>query len=531
MGARLERLAVWCPTRERDAQGAVSVEQSKLVCQFGRRAQQSEPGDRGPARPSPEGDQSNVNQSSGGTNTTQLESNVPLSEKAHSSTDELGTIALPKEKPRPYKPNMPAKKRKIEAEFEDGLTAKTTDDYFTLTFHNLTQVDYRNFAPTGNVLVDNFLIPRQRWYVLGNVSPYVRYYTVINRGYNSIDLLDAFIDLNMGVVDKEKFQVRMGRMKTPYTYEYIKVSENDLIAPERSVFVGNLAPNREIGAMAHGQLLDKRFEYAVGLFNGPRRSFIDTNNSKDVFTFINTKPFLKTNTEALKQLNLGGSFNFGYEDNVTQPQAFRTASDQSTGTSANQVSPTFLQFGNNILEDGLRMQWSGDMVWYYRSFAMMAAYQGGFQNYGVSPAAIPSPFTTSIPVDRIVKVPYRGFNVTAFYFITGEEITRRANLLEPRSEFKGLGGSGTGAVEVYSRFANLTLGDDVFSGGLANPGLYTNRINVLDNGANWYLNHYTKLTFDWQYSMYGNPVYLAPGKYTTHQNIFWLRASVLLTAR
>ena len=112
---------------------------------------------------------------------------------------------------------------------------RTDDDYFSLTFHNLTQVDGRLFNPVGDPLHDNFSIPRQRWYVLGNISPYVRYYTVINRGFSSIDVLDAWTDWSVGDIDRDMLQIRVGRMKTPYTYEYMKVAENDLIAAERSV--------------------------------------------------------------------------------------------------------------------------------------------------------------------------------------------------------------------------------------------------------------------------------------------------------
>ena len=77
-------------------------------------------------------------------------------------------------------------------------------------FHNLTQVDYRGFNPKGDPLNSGFVVPRQRWYVVGNVSQYFRYYTVINRGYGSLDLLDAFVDMNFGYIDREKFQIRVG---------------------------------------------------------------------------------------------------------------------------------------------------------------------------------------------------------------------------------------------------------------------------------------------------------------------------------
>jgi len=434
----------------------------------------------------------------------------------------LGTVPLP-ELPAKYKPNMPAKSRKLEAEFSEGLQVKTEDGYFTLVFHNLTQVDYRGFNPTGDPLHSQFVIPRQRWYLVGNISPYARYYTVINRGYGTLDLLDAFLDLNFGQIEAEKFQVRIGRMKTPYTYEYIKVAETDLIAPERSVFVSNLAGNRQEGAMAHGDLLERRLEYAVGVFNGPRRSFTDYDNSKDLYTFFNVKPFLKGDVELLQELNISGSFNYGNEHNPLQPASLTTANDQSPSASVPSVSPTFFTFNTNVFENGPRSQWAGDVAYYYRSFGLLAGYQGGFQTYGISPTAIPSNFV-GVSSTANTRVPLEGWSLSTFYFVTGEQITRRVNLLEPRRSFGERGG--IGAIELFARFANLNLGANVFTAGLANAALWSNRANVTDLGVNWYLNHYLKLTFDYQYSDFGKPVQLSPSKMTSYMNLFWFRTQL-----
>ena len=46
-------------------------------------------------------------------------------------------------------------------------------------------------------------------------------------------------------------------MKTPYLYEYFSIAEGDLIAPERSLYAGNLAGNRQVGAMFLGELFEQ----------------------------------------------------------------------------------------------------------------------------------------------------------------------------------------------------------------------------------------------------------------------------------
>ena len=128
-------------------------------------------------------------------------------------------------------------------------------------------------------------------------------------------MLDAFINFNYD----PRFQFRVGRTKTPTSYEYYQIAEGDLIAPERSLFIGNLAGNRQNGFMLHGQIFEKSAEYAVGVFNGPRRSFGDFNNDKDLFLFFNIRPFQNTELTGLKYFNVGGAYNFGNENNPLQP--------------------------------------------------------------------------------------------------------------------------------------------------------------------------------------------------------------------
>ena len=56
---------------------------------------------------------------------------------------------------------------------------------------------------------------------------------------------DRAIDTLDGRLEAPR-DLRVGRTKVPYGYEYYKIAEGDLIGPERSVFVGNLSPNVEL---------------------------------------------------------------------------------------------------------------------------------------------------------------------------------------------------------------------------------------------------------------------------------------------
>ena len=390
------------------------------------------------------------------------------------------------------------KPRNIGTTISNGLRWTSDDDEFQLVFHDLTQAEIRNFPGVGGTspLKSQFFIPRQRWYFTGRATKNVEFYTVINRGYGSLDLLDAFIDLNYD----PRIKFRAGRTKTPTSYEYYQIAEGDLIAPERSLYTGNLSGNRQDGFMFLGQILDKRAEWALGVFNGPRRSFGDTNNDKDLFAFFNVRPFQKSESlTALKYFNIGGEFDFGNEDNVIQPSSFHTANDE-TAQSNNPViaslSPTFLTFSNNVYEYGSRAHWSTWIAWYYKSFNILAQYDGSYQQYAHTGQTAKS------------TVPYEGFFVQAYYFLTGEQISRRVDVKPLRNfAFKDGKLTGPGAIEVHSRISTLDIGKQIFNAGFADPNLWTSQAYAVDTGMNWYLNQYTKIYFDWQHAGFGSPVF------------------------
>jgi len=410
------------------------------------------------------------------------------------------------------------KKLPARVAFGEGLEFTSENEEFRIQFHNLTQAEFRGF-PTRDqgVLASQFFIPRQRWYFTGDLTKNVGFYTIVNRSYGTFDILDAFISLRVD----DRLRLRVGRMKTPYLYEYFSIAEGDLIAPERSLFSANLALNRQIGAMLLGELFDNRLSYAVGVYNGPRNSFGDFNSAKDVIGTINARPFLESERfPALKYFNIGGSWDVGYQsnNNTPQPTYFETANEQATGANATGVSPTFLHLNNNVVEQGERVQWAAHMAWYYKSFFLMGEYGGARAGYGLVNG------TSSTPIN------FSGYHVTASYFLTGEQLSRRVNVVKPRRDFnfdffKG-GPFSPGAWEVFARYSTLDIGNNIFSSGFADPNLWTNHAWTTDIGLNWYLNFYTRIFLDWQHAGFGNPVAVAPGRFSSTTDLFWLRFQI-----
>ena len=77
----------------------------------------------------------------------------------------------------------------------------------------------------------------------------------------------------------------------------------------------------------------KRFDYAVGIFNGTKNAFVDTNDAKDFIGFLNAKPFREAGIPALENLNVGGSVDVGSQDQRPDTrQTLRTHRRRSRAT-------------------------------------------------------------------------------------------------------------------------------------------------------------------------------------------------------
>jgi phosphate-selective porin OprO/OprP len=413
-------------------------------------------------------------------------------------------------------------------DFKNGVLFKTNDGMFSLRINNLLQVDYRDFSHTAQgvhtatSLQDNFTLARWWIYFTGNVTEYVDYQLVTAAGAaNSgigpanINVLDAFLDFNpFGKDLKEYFQIRVGRFKTPYLYQFYKLSPMEFVTPELSMFSTNFTQNRQLGIMAHGLVFDKRVDYAAGIFNGTPNTLEVAHSDREGVVYLGLYPFVNDQDSIFKHLVLVGSYAFGEQNGLVAPAALGTAVPSNGPPNNLLISPTFLVFNPTTTQAGMHELWAFDLIWAIRSFNLYAEYTAGFQHYGLTTAP-----------GKIFPVSLSGYSIAATYFLTGEEITPDRRRIKPLSPYNWQCG-GCGAFEVFGRFSNLVLGSNVFTDKLANPDIFASSVNATDVGVNWYLNEYIKLIFDWQHAWFNHEVSLtaAPGgNMTKQEDIFWWR--------
>ena len=161
--------------------------------------------------------------------------------------------------------------------FGPGFELRTDDDEFIFQFHDLTQFEYRGYQQYGQTPVkDSFLFPRQWFMFSGRITKPIGYFLSLAEGFDTTNILDVFLDLEYD----PRIRLRLGRYKTPFTYEFFVEPIQGLILPERSLFFNNFGQNRDLGVMAYGRLANNTLDYAVGIFNGTRNGFVAASDSK-----------------------------------------------------------------------------------------------------------------------------------------------------------------------------------------------------------------------------------------------------------
>lgn len=404
--------------------------------------------------------------------------------------------------------NMPPPKdpQKATVAFPNAFELKSDDGEFSLQFHNLTQVDGRFYGqPNQNPVRDTFEIPRQWFIFSGKLTTPIEYFAAAAFGFDTLNLLDSFI--NFHSIDEVQFKV--GRFKTPFTYEFFALPIQGLINPERSLFFNNFALNRDIGGMVHGSLWDKKFDYAAGMFNGSRNGFVDLNDGKEFAGYLNARPFGDSCGGWLEHLNIGASTMFGDNNQVPVPSILRT-SVATTGAGVNGIP--FLTFNPGVTEQGMHAFYSAHAAYYHGSLSLISELSGGHQAYSLD------------GVNQDVNV--HAYYIQTGYFLTGEQVTMR-NVPKPNNDFDP-GCGGWGAWELTYRYNYLSLGDNIFTGGYANPALWTNNLNTNDVGMNWYPNQWVKIMWTWEHANFGSPVVYntTTGDQFNRSNTYWLRTQL-----
>lgn len=290
---------------------------------------------------------------------------------------------------------------------------------------------------------------------------------------------DPWRDVRVNVKPASWLQIQGGKFKMPFSADAL-TSDVQLDFILRSLIGRTIAPARDIGVMAHGDLFRRVATYAVGAFqhdgtNAPREEnpFVLPGESPpadehSVAARVTVQPFRHARgADAFERLTIAVS-----ATRSTVPEGLNSLA----GSSA--LGSTYFE---QVYVRGTRRRLGFDAAWLPGQVGMKVEYaQAREQRLGQGLGDVDlSDYVSS------------GWLLSGAWVLTGEHTTGH---VEPRAP---LFAGGFGAVELAVRYDTLGFGSASHDGpAFANPRaehILENRDRLWTFAVNWYLNKWSKI--------------------------------------
>jgi len=337
---------------------------------------------------------------------------------------------------------------------------------FRLRIRGYAHADSRTFLDKSSTSArETFALRRARLLFEGTLFENVDFRVMPDFAGSSPTLQDAYVNLRYWPVA----QLQAGQFKSPFGLERLQ-SATALTFIERG-FPTQLAPNRDLGAMFHGDFHEGVLQYQLAVMNGVTdgaSATSDSDDTKDVVARVFAQPFLETGWAPLQGLGVGFAASFGEQTRATT--TYRTNGQD-----------TFFRYATNVTEDGERLRLGPQASYYWGPFGSMFEWTR-------SETDVSGPSGSG-------EAEVRAWQIAASWVLTGEAASFRA--VSPRNPLRP--GDGTwGAFELAARFHRLEVDDDVFAGGFASLTSSASQADAWTLGLNWYLNPFVKVAVNYE---------------------------------
>jgi phosphate-selective porin OprO/OprP len=264
------------------------------------------------------------------------------------------------------------------------------------------------------------------------------------------------------------FQVQLGRFKMPFSLEQTTGSM-DLNFAYRALASTYLAPSRDVGVMAYGNVLRNGLKYELGVFReGGDNARITEEafpvSQRTVAGRIVTRPLTAVSNASLRELQVGLAFTTGRVPEGLNSLRLETVSGE--------------RLVDRVYVNGLRRRVGAELLW----------RPGPLSVQGEVIRVSEERRGQGIDNEDLPDAVQRGWYLSGTWLITGEE---KKDNVEPAAPFLQ---GGFGAVEIGGRVEGLTFGGGPRND-LALPGPRARRILETKDtawtvGLNWYLNRF-----------------------------------------
>jgi phosphate-selective porin OprO/OprP len=358
----------------------------------------------------------------------------------------------------------------------EGFQIRSADGAFALGLRGLVQSDSRFFVSDGaGAAIDTFVLRRVRPILDATLFRNFDMRLTPDFGNGTTIVQDAYVDLKFAA----RFRIRAGKQKQPFGLERL-VSARDTLMVERALPTA-VAGNRDVGAMAYGDLAAGRVSYSAGVFNGVvdgGSADADDRDGKDLVARLFTHPFRTSANERLQGLGVGVAASYGTQRG--------TAVSPGLATYRSAGQQTFFRYlldgtaAGTTVADGNRRRVSAQGYYYAGRFGLLAEHVMSSQE--VRRGLVGTDARTS------------SWQVAPSWVLTGERSTYRS--VSPRTPWDRSTGS-WGAFELTARYNELSVDDELFPM-FANPSVAARRARGAAIGLNWFMNRNVKVVFNYE---------------------------------
>jgi phosphate-selective porin OprO/OprP len=401
-----------------------------------------------------------------------------------------------------------------------GFGLSSHDKQWQIRFRALVQADGRFwFDNDQRADINTFLIRRAQPFLEGKLPYGVSFLVNPDFGGGTTVLQDAYLGLDLN----EALRFRFGKFRPPFGLERLQPTSN--LSFVEFGLPTLLTPNRDVGAMVHGDLFKGVFGYAAGVFNGvPDNGSADTDNDnqKEFVGRAYFRPFILIPNEALGRLFVGGATSFGrvYGNptntaltNPTSTPAYKTPGQITDFSYITAASGTTATYANTVVANGPHNRYGVFLYEALGGFSLLGEYY--LSNQEVGRAGFPN-----------VVVHNRAYQAQATYILFGANASYDFVHVETPVDF--LAGH-AGALELAARVGHLDIDSDVFPNYASRSGSVRGATEVT-LGTNWYWSDNAKFVINWDHTEFqggaSTPAEIAIG-HREAENIIFLRAQVV----